>query len=190
MSHQAEVQRAQAILGRISPLKRLDKSIGIGNLALEAGVSLAAFEEALQLTKHPRDGLHVYFGLKSVKAAVKSLEQEELNVLIEEQTQALSELLSKAGRSLRDVASPRQVKPLKTSGKLSFRITQDEAHSYSHILALTGKATTSAQVKACVEAYPRAREMEQSYEALRKELKELQQSVNQLPSLILQLAAK
>lgn len=190
MTHQAEVQRAQAILGRISPLKRLDKGIGIGNLALEAGVSLAAFEEALQLTKHPRDGLHVYFGLKSVKAAVKALEREELNALIEEQTQALSELLSKAGRSLGDIASPRQVKALKTSGKLSFRFTQDEAHALQHALSLTGKANTSAQVKACVEAYPRAREIEQSFKAVREELEELRALVEALPSLILKLAAK
>jgi hypothetical protein len=60
----------------------------------------------------------------------------------------------------------------------------------AHALSLTGKPNTSAQVKACVEAYPRLHDMEQSYTALTKELQELKETVNQLPSLILSLAAK
>lgn len=190
MSHQDELQRATAILQRISPLKRLDKSVGIGNLAIEAGVSLAAFEEALQNTRHPREGNHVYFGLKSVKAAVKAHEAQKLDELIDERTNELSTLLNQAGRSLRDVATPRQVKPLKTAGKLSFRFTQDEAPALQYGLALTGKSNTSAQVKACVEAYPRLREIENSFAAMTKELKELKEAVNSLPSLILKLSAQ
>ncbi len=174
----------------ISPLKRLDKSIGIGNLALEAGVSLAAFEEALQASRHPRDGQHVYFGMKAVKAAVKELERQELAARIDEHTQALEALLKAAGRSLRDIATPRAVQAPKTSGKLSFRFTQAEAQTMAHALSLTGKPNTSAQVKACVEAYPRLHDIEQSYTALTKELQELKETVNQLPSLILSLAAK
>lgn len=186
----ADYQRACQILERISPLKRLDKSIGIGNLALEAGVSLAAFEEALHASKHPRDGQHVYFGLKAVKAAVKAVERQELDSRIEERTQELEALLKSAGRSLRDIATPRAVQVPKTSGKLSFRFNQDEAHSLAHALSLTGKPNTTAQVKACVEAYPRLHDMERSFEALTKELQELKDSVNSLPSLILSLAAK
>lgn len=185
-----EVQRATAILARISPLKRLDKSIGIGNLALEAGVSLAAFEEALQASRHPRHGQHVYFGMKAVKAAVKELERQELAARIEGRTHELEALLRSAGRTLRDIATPRAVHAPKTSGKLSFRFTQAEAQTMAHALSLTGKPNTSAQVKACVEAYPRLHDMEQSFEALTKELHELKESVNALPSLILSLAAK
>lgn len=185
-----QVERARAILGLISPLKRLDKSIGIGNLALEAGVSLAAFEEALQVSRHPRDGQHVYFGMKAVKAAVKELERQELAARIEKHTQELEALLKSAGRSLRDISTPRAVQTPKTSGKLSFRFTQAEAQTMAHALSLTGKPNTSAQVKACVEAYPRLHDMEQSYTALTKELQELKETVNQLPSLILSLAAK
>tara|TARA_Y100001972_G_C7657481_1_gene331171 strand:- start:813 stop:1397 length:585 start_codon:yes stop_codon:yes gene_type:complete len=189
-THTKQVERARAILGLISPLKRLDKSIGIGNLALEAGVSLAAFEEALQVSRHPRDGQHVYFGMKAVKAAVKELQRQELAARIDEHTQALEALLKSAGRSLRDIATPRAVQAPKTSGKLSFRFTQAEAQTMAHALSLTGKPNTSAQVKACVEAYPRLHDMEQSYTALTKELQELKESVSQLPSLILSLAAK
>lgn len=189
-THTKQAERARAILGMISPLKRLDKSIGIGNLALEAGVSLAAFEEALQASRHPRDGQHVYFGMKAVKAAVKELERQELAARIDEHTQALEALLKAAGRSLRDIATPRAVHAPKTSGKLSFRFTQAEAQTMAHALSLTGKPNTSAQVKACVEAYPRLHDIEQSYTALTKELQELKETVNQLPSLILSLAAK
>lgn len=131
---QEEVERAEAILGRVSRLKRLDKSVGIGNLAMEAGVSLAAFEEALLHTGHHRDGQHVYFGLKSVKAAVQAHEREELEAQIAEQTAMLEALMKQVGRSLQDVAKPRQVKALKNSGKLSFRITQDEASALQHSL--------------------------------------------------------
>ena len=190
MSNQHELQRATAILQRISPLKRLDKNIGIGNLAIEAGVSLEAFKEALQYTRHKTDGHHVYFGLRSVKAAVKAYEAEELNQLIQERTAELSTLLNQAGRSLRDVATPSQVKPLKTTGKLSFRFTQDEAPALQHGLALTGKSNTSAQVKACVEAYPRLREIENSFVVMTKQLKELKETVDSLPPLILRLAAQ
>lgn len=189
-THTKQVERARAILGLISPLKRLDKSIGIGNLALEAGVSLAAFEEALQASRHPRNGQHVYFGMKAVKAAVKELERQELAARIDEHTQELEALLKSAGRSLRDIATPRAVQAPKVSGKLSFRFTQAEAQTMAHALSLTGKPNTSAQVKACVEAYPRLHDMEQSYTALTKELQELKETVNQLPSLILSLAAK
>lgn len=189
-THTKQVERVRAILGLISPLKRLDKSIGIGNLALEAGVSLAAFEEALQASRHPRDGQHVYFGLKAVKAAVKALEREELDNRIQQHTQELEALLKSAGRSLRDVARPRNVQVTKTSGKLSFRFTQTEAQTMAHALSLTGKPNTSAQVKACVEAYPRLHDIEESYTALTKEFKELKESINQLPSLILSLAAQ
>lgn len=187
---QEEVERAEAILGRVSRLKRLDKSVGIGNLAMEAGVSLAAFEEALLHTGHHRDGQHVYFGLKSVKAAVQAHEREELEAQIAEQTAMLEALMKQVGRSLQDVAKPRQVKALKNSGKLSFRITQDEASALQHSLSLTGKPNVSAQVKACVEAYPRLHEIESGYQAVRKELEELTKKVDALPSLILKLAAK
>ena len=190
MKHSEELQRAYEILRRISPLKRLDKSVGIGNLAIEAGVSLAVFEEALQASRHPREGKHVYFGLKSVKAAVKAHEREELEARIAEQTALLEALMKQVGRSIQDVAKPRQVKALNNSGKLSFRITQDEASALQHSLSLTGKPNVSAQVKACVEAYPRLHEIEHGYEAVRKELEELTKKVDALPSLILKLAAK
>lgn len=81
----------------------------------------------------------------------------------------------------------RKVRTTKLSGVLTIRITEDEAQDLEYPLNLTGEPNVSAQVKACVRAYPELREIRTSYVSLKKELEELKEAVNSIPALLINI---
>lgn len=182
-----QVEHTHAVLARIRPLGRLDKTTHATELAGELGVSLQAFKEATDAVGLKRSGEHYWFGLTSLRTAMKVQERSRAEIEIAARKRELEVLLARQGRRLTDLVKVRQVKPTKLSGVMTIRLTTDEAEQLEHALDLTGEPNLSAKVKACVRAYPELREIRTSYVSLKKELELLKEAVNALPELILNL---
>ncbi|MGF6348206.1 hypothetical protein [Variovorax sp. W2I14] len=182
-----QIERATAVLSRVRPLGRLDRKVGLAELSHELQVSPEAFKTAAERLELRNSGEHYWFGLRSLKTAIAAHEREIAREEIAARKAELELLLAKQGKRLSDLVKVRKVRTTKLSGVLTIRITEDEAQDLEYPLNLTGEPNVSAQVKACVRAYPELREIRTSYVTLKKELEELKDAVNSIPALLIHI---